>query len=209
MTTAPATRRQSYSYTYFSGTNQIKTETTTLPTVTTAQNGSNSATSTTTVFNEHGQAIWTKDAAGVIGYTAYDPATGAVIEQINDVNSSITSDYSGTAPWSTVSGFGLNQVTTFQVDSLGRTTKETDPNGNITYTDYDDAAHEVRVYPGWNATTHTTTGPTEVYREDWANGYTETLTMTAAPAYAGTSGNYYPTGSESISGVVSLSRDPP
>ena len=83
------------------------------------------------------------------------------------------------------SGGGLNQITTYQVDSLGRTTEETDPNGNVTYTVYIDVDHEVRVYPGWNSSTNTTTGPTQVYREDWTNGYTETLTMTATPAVSG------------------------
>jgi hypothetical protein len=31
---------------------------------------------------------------------------------------------------------------------LGRTIEETDPNGNITYTVYNDAEREIRVYPG-------------------------------------------------------------
>jgi RHS repeat-associated protein len=197
----------SYSYTYFSGTDQIESVTTTLPTVTTAQNGPNSSTSTVDVYNEQGQVVWTKDESGNVDYTAYDPATGAVVEQINNVSSAIVSSDSLTAPsgWTIPSGV-TSQVTTYEVDALGRTTKETDPNGNVTYTAYDDADHVVRVYPGWNARTHTTTGPTEVYDENWGNSYTETLTMTAAPAYAGTSGSYYPTGTESISGVISLSR---
>ena len=197
----------SYSYTYFSGTNQVESVTTTLPAVTTDQNGSGDATTTVSVSNIQGQVVWTKDQAGVIGYIAYDPATGAVVEQINNVDTSVTSDYSGTAPWTTSSGNGLNQVTTYQVDALGRTVEQTDPDGNVTWTVYNDPDHEVLTYTGWNSTTHTATGPTQVYREDWANGYTETLTMTAAPSYAGTSGNYYPTGTETIGGVVSLTRD--
>ena len=82
----------------------------------------------------------------------------------------------------TPAGGGLNLVTTYQVDGLGRTIEETDPNGNITYTVYDDPDHEVRVYPGWNAGTGTPTGPTEVYRDDLAGSYTETLTMSADAA---------------------------
>src|SRR5207249_2031164 len=71
--------------------------------------------------------------------------------------------------------------TTYEVDSLGRTTKVTDPNGNISYTVYDDVNHAVRTYAGWNSSTNLPTGPTQVSREDRAGSYTETLTMTATP----------------------------
>ena len=53
-----------------------------------------------------------------------------------------------------------------QVDELGRTVKETDPNGNVTYTVYKDTNYEVRVYPGWQSASSTTTGQTQDYRED-------------------------------------------
>jgi hypothetical protein len=36
-------------------------------------------------------------------------------------------------------------------------------------------------YWRWQTATNTPTGPTTVVRDDWAHGYTETLTMTAAP----------------------------
>jgi len=62
--------------------------------------------------------------------------------------------------------------------------------------------HEVRTYAGWNSTTNMPTGPTTVYREDWANGYTETLTMSAAPHTTGG----VPDGTEAIANVQSLSR---
>ena len=59
----------------------------------------------TTVFNIQGQVIWTMDAAGIINYTAYDPATGAVVTQINDVNTSDTSEFSGLpSGWNTPTG---------------------------------------------------------------------------------------------------------
>ena len=45
-------------------------------------------------------------------------------------------------------------------------TEEIDPNGEVTYTVYDDADNEVRVYPDWNTTTDTPGGPTQVTRED-------------------------------------------
>ena len=136
-------------------------------------------------------------------YIAYDQATGAVSKIITDVNTSQTSQFANLpSGWSTPSGGGLNLVTQFFVDNQGRPTKEIDPTGNITYTVYDDVNHEVRVYAGWNSTTGTALEPTAVYREDWDNGYTETLTMSATPHLT----NGVPDGTEAISGLQSLSR---
>ena len=104
--------------------------------------------------------------------------------------------------WSTPTGGGLNLVTQYVVDPQGRTTEEIDPNGTITYTVYDDVNHEIRVYAGWNTTSSSAAEPTVVYREDWANGYTETLTMSATPHLT----NGVPDGTEAISGLQSLSR---
>jgi hypothetical protein len=45
-----------------------------------------------------------------------------------------------------------------------------------------DAAHEVITYPGWHydytQNAYETTGPVEVYRQDWSRSYTELLTYT-------------------------------
>ncbi len=88
------------------------------------------------------------------------------------------------------------------MDLLGRTTKITDPNSNVTYVVFDDLDHEVRTYAGWNSGTGTPTGPTQVVRHDLGNSYTETFTMTATPHL--TSG--VPDGTEAISGLQTLSR---
>jgi RHS repeat-associated protein len=100
---------------------------------------------------------------------------------------------------------GLGLTSRRNVDALGRIVKSTDPNGNETHTKYNDAAHEVRTYPGWVAVgggLNDTTGPVQVYREDRAASYIETLTFDLTPAAA-------PTGSESIStsNLQTLSRD--
>src|SRR5947207_1041926 len=68
---------------------------------------------------------------------------------------------------------------------------------------YLDTNHEVRIYPGWNTSTNTPTGPTRDVREDRVNSYYETLTMSATPAL---DGNNHPTGGEAISNVQTLSR---
>jgi uncharacterized delta-60 repeat protein/RHS repeat-associated protein len=101
-------------------------------------------------------------------------------------------------------GTRLNLTSSMEVDQFGRTTKMTDPNGNVTYTFYDDANHTVRVYAGWNSSNHTSTGPTQVSRQDLANGYSENFTMAATPAYDGGTGA--PTGTEPVSNILSLSR---
>jgi RHS repeat-associated protein len=183
----------SYAYSFFSGTVQIESQTTTDP----------AGGVDTVVFDTYGRPTWKKDAKGFLHYAAYDNQTGAVIKAITDVNSSQTGDFTGKpSGWTTPTGGGLHLITNYEVDGLGRTTKETDANGNITYIVYNDANHEVRVYPGWNTTTNLPTGPTIVMREDQARSYTEVLTMAATPNL--TSGR--PNGTESISGLQSLTR---
>jgi len=147
------------------------------------------------------RTVWTKDAAGYVSYMAYDLATGAVIKTIADVDTTQTGTFANLpSGWSTPGGGGLHITSTLEGDNLGRPTKSTDPNGNISYVIYDDASHETRIYAGWTGSA--TTGPTVVVREDRARGYSETLTMTATPTTSGSR----PTGAESISGVQTLSR---
>jgi len=169
----------------------IKTRQTILPVVHTDQGGAVAVDDTTTPgptsTEVYGRVIWSKDAAGSISYTAYDPATGAVVKQIRDVNnltgttdfSSASIDLVGDLGWSVTSGSHAHLITRYVVDSLGRTTEEVDPDNNTTYTVYNDANHEVRTYPGWHAVStghYQTTSPVSVSREDWSNKYSEFLT---------------------------------
>lgn len=192
-----------YAYTYASGTNRVASVTTTLPAVTTAQNGPNAATAVVVTYDTYGRPVWTKDAAGFLTYTEYDTATGAVVKTIEDVDTTQTGTFAGLpSGWATPTGGGLHRTTTAEVDALGRPTKVTHPGGRVDYAVYNDAAHEARYYPAWNSTTNTPTGPTTVVRDDWARGYVETLTMSAAPAVSGGR----PTGGEAVSAVQTLSR---
>ena len=139
------------------------------------------------------------------------------MKTITDVDTSMTTEFTGLPTgWTSPNSTPLNLITTDQVDALGRVTEETDPLGNVTYTVYIDTNHEVRTYPGWNPSTHTTTGPIEVTREYRpAPGaptgqqavYDETLTSDAAPTYNATTNA--PTGLETIdaSNIVSLTRE--
>jgi YD repeat-containing protein len=193
----------SVAYTWQSGTFAPESITTTLPTVTTAQNGPNSATSMVTVFDSKGQPTWSKDPGGFLTYTEFDNTTGAVTKQITDVDTTQTGTFANLpSGWSTPGGGGLHLTTSYEVDALGRTTKVTYPNGRVDYTVFNDANHEVRYYPGWNSGTNLPTGPTTVSRDDRAGGYAESLTMSATPNVS--SGR--PTGTESIGSLQSLSR---
>jgi hypothetical protein len=125
--------------------------------------------------------------------------------------------------WLTPPGGGQELTTTTQVDEQGRPVMVVGPDGNVTYTVYNDTyatnsnsdlqgiRDEVRVYPGWTGTT--TTGPIQITREyrPLANAvagqqtlYDETLTSSATPHLT----NGVPDGSESLtsSTVQTLSR---
>jgi len=194
----------SYAYTFASGTTQILAQEATLPGVNTSQNGPEVADIVTQIFDASGRVIWSKDGDGFLTYTAYDAGTGAVVKSITDVDTFRTSEFPGLpAGWGTPAGGGLHLVTAYEVDRLGRTTKTTDPQGNITYTVYNDVNHEARTYVGWNATTHTTTGPIQVSRRDLSGTYTESLTFASTPAVNSAG---LPTGTETITNVQSLTR---
>ncbi len=189
--------------TWAAGTDRLTAATVTLPVVTAAQNGPGTAASSAVAYDLFGRAVWTKDAAGFLGYVAYDPLTGAVVKQIADVDTTQTATFAGLpVGWATPAGGGLHLTTTAEVDHLGRATKATDPAGAVTYTVYNDPGHEVRMYRGWDTTLNVPTGPTEVMRADRANGYVESLTMSAAPAVSGGR----PSGAEAVAGVQSLLR---
>src|SRR5262249_12197744 len=148
--------------------------------------------------DSYGRVTWTKDGAGFLTYREYDDATGAATYTINDVDTTQTKTFSGSAPWSTPGGGGLHLTSSGTVDFLSRPTAATDPKGYITYTVYNDPNHEVRVYPDWDTSLYGKaggpTGPIHVYREDWSNAYTESLTFSDEPDRDGG----LPTGTEDI-----------
>ncbi|HLJ97197.1 MAG TPA: RHS repeat-associated core domain-containing protein [Gemmataceae bacterium] len=196
----------SYSYTWFAGSTRMQSQTMSRPVVSADQNGPGIADTQSTVYDVDGRPIWQRDGDGFLTYTAYDPSTSAVVEQIVDVDTSRSGDFQDLpAGWTTPAGGGRHLITRYEVDRFGRTTAMTEPNGNITYTVYNDPAHEMRTYPGWQAGTNLPTGPTQVIREDrdHSPSYTEVLTMSAVP-HVDPAGR--PDGTEPISDVQSLSR---
>jgi RHS repeat-associated protein len=203
-TTTSGGQTTTYAYSFTPGTTQIVSQRTTLPTVTTAQNGPGTAVVVEQVFDAVGREIWSRDGDGFLRYTEYDAQTGAVVKSIVDVDTSRTADFQNLPTgWLTPTGGGLHLVTTHEVDRLGRTVKATDPNGNVTFTVYDDVNHATRTYVGWNATTKTPTGPIQVSRRDLSGTYTESLTYSAVPAV---DAQGRPTGTEPITNMQSLTR---
>ena len=208
----------------------IESETTALPAVPTAEGGTGSSPTSTDVYNSLGQLVWSQDANGSISYTAYDPATGAVNEQIQDVNFGSTYNVGNTQfdndlgllpeSWG-LPTTGKNLVTTYVVDSQGRTIEEIDPDGDVTCTVYNDAVqivpgttteirNQVRTYPGWNPVTDTTADAIQVSDtvDTDSGSYGETLGYTWSGALPATGS--MPTGGEDFStssaALQSLSR---
>lgn len=176
----------------FGMTNGVVSKAVTRPLISAAQNGPGTADVTASQFDSYGRMIRQIDPDGFVTNYQYDVLTGAETSMVQDAG--------GTGH--------LNLTTTMVVDGLGRPTLVRDPNGNLTYTVYNDLNHEVRTYAGWNLGTHATTGPTQVVREDRAHSpsYTETLTMAAPIGPGDVNGDGSPKGTEPISNLQTLSR---
>ena len=156
-----------YGYDWITGTVRPSRVTMTMAAATTAQNGSNVQDSASTYQDKYGRTIWTVDPAGCISYSKYDLGTGALVKQVLDVDPSTITDAPAGVTTPTRSSSlptALAITTTMEVDGLGRATKVTDPNGNLMYAVYNDAAHEVRVYRS-AAGTFSQIGPVSVVRE--------------------------------------------
>ncbi|MCA9217073.1 MAG: hypothetical protein KDB27_28590, partial [Planctomycetales bacterium] len=151
-----------YSYTFHdAGDTQMKIKTTTLPTISTGQNGSGTATTTQQYYDDLGRLRWTKDGEGYVNYYSYHPETGGVAYQMVDVNTSslasdITSGSSGKwVAWSGSAGLtrdagnptALELVTKTEYDEMARKRLVIDPAGEEHYTAYADGV--TYEFPHW------------------------------------------------------------
>jgi RHS repeat-associated protein len=117
-----------FDFTWFADTAQIQQQTTTLPVVPTNQNGTGATDTVTDIFDMHGNLIWQRDALGFITRRTYDLPTGAILQEIRDVDGSLVTLPSG---WSTPPGGGLHLTTDFEHDPLGRTTQTLGPEHDV------------------------------------------------------------------------------
>ena len=119
-----------YNYTFYTNTLQPQEIDTTEPIVTGAQNGSGVAATTADYYDATGNPTWSRDGRGVLTAYGYDPITGAVTEEIDDVNTANPGGNPGVSalpvtsgvPWATASGpdLGQNLVTDYQYNLAGR-----------------------------------------------------------------------------------------
>ncbi len=107
----------SYSYTFLSGTNQIESTTVTLPAVTTAQNGSNSATTVTVVSDAFGRPVCRR-IRRVHQLRGVDDLTGAVVKSITDVDTTQTGTFATCQRVEHAGGRRSAPDTTYEVDAL-------------------------------------------------------------------------------------------
>ena len=97
-----------YQYEYFPGTLQPAQKTTVLPAIPAAQNGSGTSNRQVERYDLQGRVVESVCPRGYVTRNAYDPATGAVVQTIQDAG-------------------GLNLTTDYEVDGQGRVTQVLGP----------------------------------------------------------------------------------
>jgi RHS repeat-associated protein len=168
-TTRSNGKQTGYSYTFYDSSThqQIETRTTTLPTISTSENGSGVATTMAEYYDNLGRLRWTQNGEGYINYTSYNPVTGGIAYQAIDVNpaspgSDITSGSTGNWDSISVGGASSNEPTRGSslptalllptktyYDGLGRPIQVTDSGGNNHYVVY--TPTQTIVFPYWNS----------------------------------------------------------
>ncbi len=168
-------KKTSYAYTFWdTDDREIKTRTTTLPSIATSQNGSGTATTIVEYYDNLGRLRWTQDGEGYINYYAYHPVTGAAALTVIDINpASVSTDVSSgsTGEWEawTVGSANTNKPTRGSLptalaltsktyyDELGRQTRSVDPGGDEHYTAYENT--RTLSFPYWDSTNSKTLLP--------------------------------------------------
>ncbi len=170
-----------YQYLWHPDTVQMLQRTTVLPPVPADQNGSGTADTRLERFDQYGYPTWTQDARGFLTRSEHNVATGALVQRIDDVDTSLVSD--APSGWTTAPGGGLHLVNDFEHDQLGRPAEQLGPRHTIdiggtpaevrraTWYINDDMAHEVRTAQGYATGagpnyTYTLINPVTITRRD-------------------------------------------
>jgi RHS repeat-associated protein len=134
---APGSYKTGRSYTFWTGAAALMPQriTTTYPTVTTGNNGSNSATTDDRYLRKDGTTAFSVTTDGIFTYTQY--TNGQLVKRIQDAQTNHGSDFaSGDDPNTdfgvTETGSGLRLITTYTYDAQGRPDTTTMPDGRVT-----------------------------------------------------------------------------
>jgi len=114
-----------YGYTFHGDSCRVQQKTSTLPVVSTDQRGSGTADSRLEFFDEYGNLTWQMDERGFLTRQTFDVVTGALIQRIDDVDTSQVDD--APAGWETPTGGGLHLVSDYTGDDLGREVRKLKP----------------------------------------------------------------------------------
>ena len=200
--------KTSYDYTWQTDsednpTLQVAERVRTLPVVSTDENGTGDAQTDSIIYDAYGRVIWEMtnrhvitedDVRGIITYRSYVAATGALLQRIQDVDTSRMSDVP--SGWETLPGFGQHLITDYESDPQGRSTLEmgpwhevqlnvedTQPTAirTVQFTVYDDDAHETRRASGWmrgsgSSVQFNTVGGVRITRMDAGGNVTDEIT---------------------------------
>ena len=137
----------SYTYTWHTDSSgnpsfQVKEKTTSFPAISTGQNGSGIAGMERRVFDIYGRLNWFRDVRGAITFMAYDQATGAMVQQIEDVDT--TRVQNAPPGWQTQPGWGAHLVTDYVADGLARTVQARGPWHDVQLQEGDSAVTPIR-----------------------------------------------------------------
>jgi hypothetical protein len=153
----------SYAYTWYTNSFQVQQQTTTLPAVSTSQNGSGNSATRKQWFDSQGNLAWSMDERGRVTYYQYDSLTDRLERTIGDIDDATAEGLSLTPPtgWTLPASGGANQIRDYQYDALGRLTQTLGPAHTAdvggtptnvrtaTWTVYNDAGHETRSAQGY------------------------------------------------------------
>ena len=193
-----------YSYTFWDANDrEVKTRTTTLPTISSGQNGSGVATTSSDYYDNLGRLRWTQDGEGYINYYSYNPITGGHAYLAVDVNpaspgSDITSGSSGN--WDAVSvgsassnqptrsgslPTALNLATKTYYDAHGRSVRTIDQGGAEHHTVYENL--RTIHFPYWNSGTSQSLLPIQITQLNSAGQATDQIAIRATYSAISTS----------------------
>ena len=125
-----------YSPAWYSSSVALKQLTTTLPLVSTGNNGSNASNSRAQYLTQVGRTTFTISEDSIIGYNAYDSASGQLVTSVNDADTTQNAVgevfYGVTIPSGFASsGTPMHLVTTYTYDPQSRVSTITTPDGIV------------------------------------------------------------------------------